>query len=224
MSRVIRVVVVDDERLFRDGIAGLVDAADDLDVVGTADNGREGVEAVLAHHPDVVLMDMQMPVMNGIEATREIRRTSPETQVVILTNFQYDEYVVPALRAGAAGYLLKDSTVTEVHQGIRAAAAGEAMLSPAVTRHLLDSLGPAMSTRQAAARAKVGELSERERAVVGLVATGSSNAEIARTLFMAEPTVKTHLTHAMVKLGVTNRTQAAILGHDAGLPDDAATT
>lgn len=220
MTRAIRVVVVDDERLFREGIVGLVDAAEDLDVVGTAENGREGVEAVLSHHPDVVLMDMQMPVMNGIDATREIRRTSPEVQVVILTNFQYDEYVVPALRAGAAGYLLKDSTVTEVHQGIRAAAAGEAMLSPSVTRHLLDSLGPAMSTRQAAARVKVRGLSERERAVVGLLATGLSNAEIARALYMAEPTVKTHLTHAMVKLGVTNRTQAAILGHDAGLPDD----
>ncbi|MBD7949511.1 response regulator [Oerskovia rustica] len=217
-----RVVVVDDESLFREGMAALVDAADDLDVVGTAANGRLGVEAVIARRPDVVLMDMQMPVMNGIEATQEIRRVAPEVAVVILTNFQYDEYVVPALRAGAAGYLLKDSTVSEVQRGIRAAAEGDAMLSPAVTRRLLDSLGPAMTTRQAEARARVGELSERERAVVGLLATGLSNAEIARALYMAEPTVKTHLTHAMVKLGVTNRTQAAILGHDAGLPDEGA--
>ncbi|MHA7135305.1 response regulator [Oerskovia turbata] len=224
MSRVIRVVVVDDERLFREGIVGLVDAADDLEVVGTGENGREAVEAVIAHHPDVVLMDMQMPVMNGIEATREIRRVAPGVAVVILTNFQYDEYVVPALRAGAAGYLLKDSTVAEVQHGIRAVSEGEAMLSPAVTRRLLDSLGPAMSTRRAEAVSRVNELSERERAVVGLVATGLSNAEIARELFMAEPTVKTHLTHAMVKLGVANRTQAAILGHDAGLPDDAPST
>lgn len=213
----IRVVVVDDEQLFRAGIVRLVDGADDLAVVGEAADGREGVAAVLQHHPDVVLLDMQMPVMDGISALQEIERVAPGVAVVVLTSFPHDRYVLPALRLGAAGYLLKDSTVDELRRGVRAAAAGEAMLSPLVTRRLLDAMGPTLSAAGADARRRVETLSPRERDVLGCVAEGLANGEVARRLYMAEPTVKAHLTHAMTKLGVSNRTQAAILAHDAGL-------
>jgi DNA-binding NarL/FixJ family response regulator len=216
----IRVIVVDDEQLFRDGIARLVDAAEDMTVVAEAGDGREGVEIAMAHHPDVVLMDMQMPVMDGLSATKEILRMMPGTAVVILTSFQYDEYILPALRDGAAGYLLKDSTIDELRNGIRAAAAGEAILSPAVTRRLLDAVGPSLSVREADAVRRTATLSDREKQVFACVAEGLSNAQIARRLFMAEPTVKTHLTHAMAKTGVNNRTQAAILAYEAGLTMD----
>ncbi len=217
----IRVVVVDDERLFRDGIARLVDAAEDMTVVAQAGNGREGVDAAVAHHPDVVLMDMQMPLMDGLEATEEILRATSGIAVVVLTAFQYDEYILPALRAGAAGYLLKDSTTDELRRGIRAAAEGEAMLSPAVTRRLLDTVSSSLSTREVDARRRLEVLSDRERDVFGCVARGLSNAQIARELYMAEPTVKAHLTHAMAKVGVVNRTQAAILAYEAGIGAEA---
>lgn len=213
----IRVVVVDDEQLFRDGIARLVEATEDMTVVAQADNGSSGIEQVRAHRPDVVLMDMQMPVMDGLAATKEIRRIAPETSVVVLTSFQYDEYVLPALQAGASGYLLKDSTVEELRRGIRAAVAGDAMLSPAVTRQLLDAVGPNLTARDAEAQRLIATLSDRERDVLACLAQGMTNADIARSLFMAEPTVKTHLTRAMGKLGVANRTQAAILAYEAGL-------
>ncbi len=213
----IRVLVVDDEQLFRDGIARLVDSATDMTVVGRAGDGKAGVEAVLAHRPDVVLMDVQMPVMDGLRATQEVLRTRPGTAVVMLTSFQHDEYLLPALRLGAVGYLLKDSSTEELLRGIRAAAAGDAMLSPAVTRQLLAQIGSALSTREADARRRLEVLSGRERDVFSHLALGESNAQIAQALFMAEPTVKAHLTHAMAKVGVTNRTQAAILAHEAGL-------
>lgn len=215
----IRVLVVDDEALFRQGIARLVDAAPDLEVVAQAADGREAVAMVRAHRPDVVLLDMQMPVMDGLSAASEILRDQhgPAPAVVILTSFPYDRYIVPALRLGAAGYLLKDSTVEELHRGIRAAAAGEAMLSPLVARRLLDAVGPALSGTAQAARDRVAPLSARERDVLACVAEGLSNADVARRLYLAEPTVKAHLAHAMTKLGVENRTQAAIVAHDAGL-------
>jgi DNA-binding NarL/FixJ family response regulator len=219
---VIRVLVVDDEALFRQGIARLVDAAPDLEVVAQASDGREAVAVVRAPRPDLVLLDMQMPVMDGLSAAAEILREAPAPAVVILTSFPYDRYIVPALRLGAAGYLLKDSTVEELHRGIRAAAAGEAMLSPLVARRLLDAVGPALSGTAQAARDRVAPLSARERDVLGCVAQGMSNAEIARRLYLAEPTVKAHLAHAMTKLGVENRTQAAIVAHDAGLVAPAA--
>lgn len=216
----IRVVVVDDEQLFRDGIAQLVDATDDMAVVAQAEDGGVGVERVREHRPDVVLMDMQMPVMDGLDATREIKRIAPTTAVVVLTSFQYDEYILRALEAGATGYLLKDSTADELRRGIRAAVDGDVMLSPAVTRRLLDTVGPSLSAREAEARQRIEELSARERDVLGCLVRGMSNAAIGRELFMAEPTVKTHVTHAMSKLGVTNRTQAAILAYEAGLGEE----
>ncbi|PJI86562.1 response regulator [Luteimicrobium subarcticum] len=217
----IRVVVVDDEPLFRDGIAALLDDADDIDVVGRADDGDVGLDVVLRERPDVVLTDMQMPGRDGLELTRDVVRLAPGAVVVVLTHFQDDRYVVPALRAGAAGYLLKDSTAEELRQGVRAAAAGEAILSPVITRKILDALvasdASAAVEHASEARTRVAVLSDREREVLGEVARGASNAEIARALYMAEPTVKAHLSHALAKLGLVNRTQAAILAHEAGL-------
>lgn len=213
----IRVLVVDDEVLTRQGIARLVDAAPDLEVVGEAGDGREAVEQVRAHRPDVVLLDLQMPVMDGLSAAQEIVRAGTGTVVVVLTGVLSDRYLVPALRLGAAGYLLKDGTVEELHRGIRAAAAGEAMLSPAVTRRLLDAVGPAPSGVAQEARDRVAPLSARERDVLACVAEGLSTAETARRLHLAEPTVEAHLAHAMTKLGVENRTQAVIVAHDAGM-------
>ncbi|MDM7830985.1 response regulator [Cellulomonas edaphi] len=213
-----RVVVVDDEELFRSGLAELLGATPDLDVVGQAADGREAIAQVQAHHPDVVLLDVQMPVMNGLEALGELRRTAPTTAVVMLTSFQYDEYIVPALRAGAAGYLLKDSSADELRRGIRAAADGGAPMSPLALRRLLDVVGDRLDPAGSGAAALVAGLSEREREVLGCVAAGMTNGEIARHLYMAETTVKTHLAHSMTKLGVANRTQAAIVAHDARLP------
>jgi DNA-binding NarL/FixJ family response regulator len=211
-------VVVDDEELFRSGLAELVGATPDLEVVGEASDGRQGISQVQAHHPDVVLLDVQMPVMNGLEALPEMRRTVPSAAVIMLTSFQYDEYILPALRAGAAGYLLKDSSADELRRGIRAAADGHATMSPVALRHLLDAVGDRLEGSDARADQLVASLSERERDVLACVAAGMSNAELARHLYMAETTAKTHLAHAMAKLGVGNRTQAAIMAHDARLP------
>lgn len=213
----IRVVVVDDEVLFREGLVELLQGDPDIEVVGQAGDGRAGVAAVQAHRPDVVLLDMQMPVMNGLDATVEIRRTNPTVAVLVLTSFQYDEYVLPALRDGAAGYLLKDSSTAELRHAVHVAAAGEAILSPAVTRRLLDALGDRLPVHDDHAHRAVDRLSTRERDVLGCVTAGMSNAEVARRLYMSETTAKTHLAHAMAKLGATNRTQAAIIGFQAGL-------
>ncbi|MBD5784761.1 response regulator transcription factor [Cellulosimicrobium terreum] len=213
----IRVAVVDDEALLRAGIVRLVEAADDLMVVGEGDDGAQAVELVRREAPDAVLLDMQMPVMDGLDALASIHRERPRTAVVVLTSFLSDEYLLPAMRAGAAGYLLKDSTPDELHHGIRAAVAGDAILSPAVARHLLEAAGDELPARRAEARRRIDALAPKERDVVGALAEGLSNAEIARRLFLAESTVKAYLAHAMAKLGTTNRTQTAILAHEAAL-------
>jgi len=212
----IRVVVVDDEALLRAGIVRLIDTAPDLEVVGEGGDGARAVELVREHAPDAALLDMQMPVMDGLDALVTIRREHPETAVIVLTSFLTDEYVLPALRAGAAGYLLKDSTPEELHHGIRAAVAGDAILSPAVARHLLAAAGGDSSARRAEATRRLDTLAPQEREVVGALADGLSNADIARRLYLAESTVKAYLAHAMTKLGTTNRTQTAILAHEAG--------
>jgi DNA-binding NarL/FixJ family response regulator len=213
----IRVVVVDDEALLRAGIVRLIDTAPDLDVVGEGGDGARAVELVREHSPDAALLDMQMPVMDGLDALVTIRREHPETAVIVLTSFLADEYVLPALRAGAAGYLLKDSTPEELHHGVRAAVAGDAILSPAVARHLLAAAGGDPSARRTEASRRLDTLAPQEREVVGALAEGLSNAQIAGRLYLAESTVKAYLAHAMTKLGTTNRTQTAILAHEAGL-------
>lgn len=209
----IRVLVVDDQELVRSGFCVILDAADGITVVGEAANGEAAVSQAAAHGPDVVLMDIRMPGMDGIEATRRM----PRQKVLILTTFGLDEYIIEALRAGASGFLLKDAPVEELIRAVRTVAAGDAQLSPAVTRRLLEQVArrlPAAVTRDTAALA---ELTEREREVLRLMAVGMSNAEIASALMVSEPTVKTHVSSVLQKLGLRDRVQAVIYAYENGL-------
>lgn len=215
----IRVLVVDDDALVRSSLSMILASATDLDVVAEAADGRDAVERARAHRPDVVLMDVRMPVMDGIAATAEVRRAVPGTQVCMLTTFGLDSYVVDALHAGASGFLLKDTPPLEIIAAVRTVAAGEAMLSPRATRTLLDRFTerePADArTRAAEAAASLAKLTPREREVAGMVGDGASNAEIARTLFMSETTVKTHVGRLFTKLDVDNRVKVALVVRDA---------
>lgn len=213
----ISVLVVDDEALLRTGIARLVEGFDDVTVVGQAADGRDAVEQARATRPDVVLMDMQMPVMDGLEALAVITRELPSTAVVVLTSFLTDEYLLPALRGGASGYLLKDTSPEDLEEGIRAAARGDMRLSPAAIRDLVGRAGGGADARRDQAAAQLAGLSPREKQVAAAVAHGLSNAEIARSLFLSESTVKTYLASASAKAGLHNRTYLAILAHEAGL-------
>jgi DNA-binding NarL/FixJ family response regulator len=198
---VIRVLVVDDHALVRDGIGRLLDSSDGIEVVGLAADGAEAVASVAALHPDVVLMDLSMPNVDGVEATRRLSHEHPEVQVVVLTTFADQRRILDALNAGASGYLLKDSQPDEVIAAVRAAADGGAPLDPKAARVLLDSRRVAPAG---------GDLSPREREVLDLLATGLANKQIARKLGIAERTVKAHLTRIFEQLGVTDRTQAAL--------------
>jgi DNA-binding NarL/FixJ family response regulator len=210
--RRLRVVIADDQALMRAGFRMLLEAQGDIEIVGEAENGREAVEAVRRTSPDVVLMDIRMPVMDGVEATRRL----PGVRVVILTTFDLDEYVVDALRAGASGFLLKDSPPEDLVRAVRTAAAGDALLSPAVTRRLLDAVVPRLPDRRPPPRA-LESLTERELDVLRLVAQGLANAEIAERLVVTEATVKTHVSHVLAKLGLRDRVQAVVLAYDVGL-------
>ncbi|MEZ3161443.1 response regulator transcription factor [Microbacterium sp. BWT-B31] len=213
----IRVLVVEDEELVRAGIVRLLSTAPDLETVGEGADGAEAIALVRELHPDVVLLDMRMPVLDGLDAIIGIRREHPEVAIVVLTSYLTDEYLVPALRAGAVGFLLKESTPEELKHGIRDAAAGNSVLSPAAARRLLMIASASASGGRAAAREALYALAPQERAVVSLVAEGLSNADIARRLFLAESTVKAYLAGAMTKLGTSNRTQTAILALEADL-------
>ena len=215
MARV-KVLLVDDDALVRAGLRLILSSADDIDVVGETDDGAGAVVAVRKHRPDVVLMDIRMPRMDGITATAALRALDPAPQVVVLTTFQADEHVVAALRAGASGFLVKDTPPGDILTAIRLVAAGDAIISPSVTRTLLGhfALSGASERQQAAAR-KLADLSDREREVATAVGAGSSNAEIASMLFMSEATVKAHVSRLLSKLDLNNRVQIAILVHDA---------
>lgn len=206
----IRVLVVDDDALVRGGLAMILGSADDIEVVGEAADGRAGVDAAIAHRPDVVLMDIRMPALDGIAATAEITRALASPRVVVLTTFQLDEYVFGALRAGASGFLLKDAGPQQIIDAVRQVAAGDAILSPAATRSLIDAYADRGGDDGAAARAALGTLTPREREVADLVAEGASNAQIAAGLFMSETTVKSHVTRIFTKLDVDNRVKLAI--------------
>jgi DNA-binding NarL/FixJ family response regulator len=217
-----RVLVVDDEALLRTAFSALIGAEDDLEVAGEAADGRQAVELAASLAPDVVVMDVRMPVMDGIQATRRItaRRegevgTAPP-RVLILTTFDLDEYVFDALRAGASGFALKSRPLEELLSAIRTLAAGEALLAPSVTRRLIAHF---TSEARAPARAPVGleELTEREREVLALVARGLSNAELAAALHVTLPTAKTHVSRILTKLGARDRTQLVVLAYESGL-------
>ena len=206
----IRVLVVDDDALVRGGLAMILGSAEDIEVVGEAADGRAGVDATIAHRPDVVLMDIRMPVLDGIAATAEISRVLAAPRVVVLTTFQLDEYVFGALRAGASGFLLKDAAPRQIIDAVRQVAAGDAILSPAATRSLIDAYAGREGPDHASARKALGTLTPREREVADLVAEGASNAQIAADLFMSETTVKSHVTRIFAKLDVDNRVKLAI--------------
>jgi DNA-binding NarL/FixJ family response regulator len=214
----IRVLLVDDEELVRFGLRTVLEAAGDFTVVGEAGNGLAAVHAVQELRPDVVLMDIRMPVKDGLAATREILALPHPPQVAVLTTFHADEYVYAALAAGAAGFLLKDTPPREIAAAVRAVADGTATLSPKVTATLIESyVDKRAAPRKAQARRRVAELSDREREVLQLLGTGEPNAELARRLYVSEATVKTYVSRLLTKLGLANRTQAAILAHEAGL-------
>lgn len=209
----IRVAIVDDQELVRVGFRLILDAEDDIEVVAEAADGSEAVDVVSRHRPDVVLMDIQMPVLDGIAATRRLAGTT--SRVVILTTFQYDDYIIESVRAGASGFLLKNAPPEELVNAVRVVARGEALLSPAVTRQVLARLSDDAPDPQAAAR--LAELTERETEVLGLVAAGLSNAEIAERLYLGSATVKTHISHMLTKLALRDRVQAVVFAYESGL-------
>jgi DNA-binding NarL/FixJ family response regulator len=226
---VLRVLVVDDQRLMRDGIASLLGIQDGVDVIGTAANGQEAVEQALALQPDVILMDVRMPVMDGVAATREVRRQLPTCQVLMLTTFDDEEYIIEALRAGAAGYLLKDIPARDLAQAAQAAHKGIYQLDPAVAGKMVASFGsrvPSPDSRVAEAttrdpgpetRDSVSGLSSRELEVLRLIAMGATNREIAAQLVITEGTVKNHISNILSRLNLRDRTQAALYAREMGL-------
>ncbi|MGG8409094.1 response regulator [Streptomyces sp. 12297] len=221
----VRVVIADDEPLIRAGIRMILTSDPGIEVVAEAPNGREAVECARAHAPDVVLLDIQMPVMDGLTALGELRRAAPGVRALILTTFGEKDNVLRALAEGGAGFLLKDSAPAELIGAVRAAAAGDAYLSPAATRHVVDQLAAGadragrgrQGVSAAEARERVAELNERELGVLALLGEGLSNADAGRRLHMSEATVKTYVSRILAKLGCDNRVQAALLARDAGL-------
>jgi DNA-binding NarL/FixJ family response regulator len=216
----VKVLLVDDDALVRAGLRIILSSAEDIEVVGEADDGVRAVSAVHEHRPDVVLMDIRMTEMDGITATAALRRLDQPPQVIVLTTFHADEQVLSALRAGASGFLVKDTPPGEILNAVRLVASGDAIISPAVTRSLLDHFGASESSeaserRRLAAR-RLATLTDREREVAAAVGAGASNAEVAASLFMSEATVKAHVSRLLTKLDVTNRVQIAIVVHEAG--------
>jgi len=212
----IRVLLVDDDALVRAGLTMMLDGANGIEVVGEAADGDQVPAAVDAHAPDVVLMDLRMPRTDGITATRRLRARPRAPEVIVLTTFDADENVLAGLRAGASGYLLKDSPPGQIVEAIRRVAAGDPILSPAITRRLMDRAVATAGARERA-RATLADLTSREREVVLGIARGETNAEIAARLYLSVATVKAHITHILTKLGLANRTQIALLAHDADL-------
>jgi DNA-binding NarL/FixJ family response regulator len=217
----IRVLLCDDQALVRGGFRMILNAEEDIDVVGEAAEGGEAVDLAKRLLPHVVLMDVRMPGMNGIEATRRIVRSGVEGRVLILTTFDLDEYVYEALRAGASGFLLKDVTAPQLVEGVRVIAAGEAMLAPTVTRRLLERFGSSLPGEDDRRPPQLSSLTDRELEILKLLASGLSNAELGTTLYLSEPTIKTHLSSIFRKLAVRDRVQAVIAAYDAGLVEPA---
>ncbi|MDN3268228.1 response regulator transcription factor [Streptomyces sp. MA15] len=213
----IRVLIADDQQMVRQGFTVLLNTQPDIEVVGQAVNGLDAVEQVGELAPDVVLMDIRMPELGGIEATARITAATPEVKVLVLTTFDLDEYVYEALRAGASGFLLKDASAEQLAEAVRVVAAGDALLAPGVTRRLIAEFSRLDPRPRTPLRRRVGDLTERETEVLSLIAQGLSNAEIAVRLVVAEQTVKTHVGRILVKLGLRDRTQAAVFAYESGL-------
>jgi DNA-binding NarL/FixJ family response regulator len=212
----IRVLLCDDQALVRSGFRMILEARPDLEVVGEAEDGLQAVEQAGQTAPDVVLMDVRMPNLDGVEATRRIVESGSAARVIVLTTYDVDEHVHDALRAGASGFLLKDVQPTQLVDAIRVVAAGDALLAPSVTRRLLDKFAKSLSDEAPPADSFSG-LTDRETEVLRLLATGLSNAELAERLFVSEATIKTHVSSVLHKLGVRDRVQAVVLAYDAGL-------
>ena len=214
----IRVMIADDQMMVRQGFTVLLNAEPDIEVVGQAVNGRDAVDRAAELDPDVVLMDIRMPELGGIDATRILtERPGATVKVLVLTTFDLDEYVYEALRAGASGFLLKDASADELAQAVRVVAGGDALLAPNITKRLIAEFSRVSGTARAPVRDRVADLTERETQVLTLVAQGLSNAEIAVELVVAEQTVKTHVSRILQKLTLRDRTQAAVFAYESGL-------
>jgi DNA-binding NarL/FixJ family response regulator len=213
----IRVLVADDQSMVRAGFRMLLSGEDDIDVVGEAGNGLEAVDLAARCHPTVVLMDIRMPELDGLEATRRILAADPAAKILILTTFDLDEYVYEALRVGASGFVLKDDPPEQLLTAIRTVAAGNALLSPTITKRVIKQF---TKIPQSTPPREVGELTERELDVFRLITRGYSNAEIGRDLYISETTVKTHITHILQKLNLRDRVQAVVLAYETGLFDE----
>ena len=213
----IRVLVCDDQALVRSGFRMILEAREDIEVVGEAEDGVQALELTWRQLPDVVLTDVRMPRLDGVEATRRLVRAGADARVLILTTFDLDEYVFEALRAGASGFLLKDVEPPQLVDAVRVVARGEALLAPAVTRRLLDRFAHTLPGAGEDPAPQLEELTEREREVLALLASGLSNAELAERLVLSETTIKTHVSSILRKLGVRDRVQAVVLAYQTGL-------
>jgi DNA-binding NarL/FixJ family response regulator len=214
---VIRILLADDEAMMRAGVRAILASDPKLDVVAEAGDGREAVDLAISHHPDVALLDIRMPVLDGLAAAAEMRRAAPGTAVVMLTTFGEDDYIAKALEVGASGFLLKSGDPRELIAGVHAVAGGAAYLSPKVAHRVIAQLAGGRMARGAHARDRLESLTEREREVLALVGAGLSNAEIAGRLHIVEGTVKAYVSAILTRLGVRNRVQAAIIAYEAGL-------
>ncbi|MFI5803931.1 response regulator [Streptomyces sp. NPDC051561] len=213
----IRVLLADDEAMIRAGVRAILGSADDIEVVAEAADGHEAVELAIKHRPDVCLLDIRMPRADGLRAAEELRRLLPGTAVMMLTTFSEDAYIASALGSGAAGFVLKSGDPRELIAGVQAVAEGGAYLSPTVARRVITHLGTGRLGKEASARARIEQLSAREREVLALVGAGLSNADIARQLHVVEGTVKAYVSQILARLDFRNRVQAAILAYEAGL-------
>jgi len=214
----IRVVVVDDQELVRTGFSMILDVEDDIEVVGSASDGAEALDRCAALRPDVVLMDVRMPHVDGIEATRRLRSSGLDARVLVLTTFDLDEYVLEAVRAGASGFLLKDAPPEDLVHAVRVVASGDALLAPSATRRVIERFAQVAGPAAVAVHdVRIDRLTEREREVLVLMARGLSNVEIADELVLGEATVKTHVGRVLMKLGVRDRVQAVVLAYELGV-------
>lgn len=210
----IEVLIADDQAMVRSGLRLILEAESDIAVIDEAENGEEAVRVARRENPDVVLMDVRMPAMDGLEATRQITETNPDTRVIVLTTFDVDDYVYGALRAGASGFLLKDAGGDQLIEAIRVVASGEALIAPSITKRLIAEFAGRPESKKVEG---LDELTERELEVLAQVARGLSNAEIAEELFVSETTVKTHVSHILTKLHLRDRVQAVVVAYESGL-------